>query len=89
MKLKDYNALVNKLAKKNPEQDVIFAQAGPFGPQWLEPAIVEGTDASYIIPQDAIEDNLSGACNRADVGKCLTEFHQEMVEAGTQGQQQN
>lgn len=88
MKLKDYNALVNKLAKKNPEQDVIFAQAGPFGPQWLEPAIVEGTDASYIIPQDAIED-IKAECNRADVGKCLTDFHQEMVDAGSQGQQQN
>ena len=81
MKLKDYNALVNKLAKKNPEQDVIFAQAGPFGAQWLEPAIVEGTDAAYIIPTDAIED-LKEECNREDVGKCLTEFHQEMVQAG-------
>jgi hypothetical protein len=72
VKVRELNALLNKLARNQQEQDVMVA-TGPF--VWENPTLVQAKDGFYIVPKE-IEDSIEETYSRDQIAQKLTEFHQ-------------
>lgn len=81
MKVRELNALLNKLAKPQQDKDVMVA----IGPMvWENPTLVQAQDGFYIVPKE-IEDKIEENMTADQVGQRLTEFHQANQQAQGDG----
>lgn len=85
MKVRELNALIQKLNKTNPDADVQMGFSTLIGPQFDDPYLVEARDGIYIIPK-ALENNIEEKDGRDEVGKVVQEVHSKWVERNQGGE---
>lgn len=78
MKVRELNALLNKLGK---DKEVILTIPGLAGPDWEDPAVYEASDGVYIVPK-SIEDRLESAMTKEQIAAETTKFHQQALKQG-------
>lgn len=78
MKVKELNALLNKLAKPQQDQPIMVA-IGPL--VWENPTLFQGKDGYYIVPKE-IEDQLEQHFTRTEIAEKMAAFH---AQANNQG----
>lgn len=77
MKLKEYNALIGKLAKANPEKEVQMTYPGFLGnPEWDTPALVETKQNVFLVPQ-AVEDSIEQDHSPQQVANLIQKAYDE------------
>lgn len=74
MKVKELNALLGKLAKKNQDAEVYLGFPTLIGPQFDQPAVVEAKDGLYIVPQQ-IESRIETTSGKEAVGQRVMDAH--------------
>lgn len=87
MKAKQLNALLGKLAKDNPDQEVTISYPGFLAePEWDEPALVQTKQQIFIVPK-AAEESIEENHTPAQVAEMIQKSYNERNQQSSQGQQ--
>lgn len=76
MKVRELNALLQKLAKSNPDADISMGFSTLIGPQFDDPAVVQASDGVYIVPQN-LANGLKDSDTEETIGQAVQRVHQE------------